>query len=163
MEIKSNKSHLEIHLLGLLREARSVHKQHLQPYLREVGVTEDQWRVLRVLSKNSEIINSGIDAKNISRKSGIMSSSLTGVLARMERDELITRSRNENDGRFIIVKVTALGLHKAQKIAGITQDYYKALSQAMGEDEMNTLYALLNQLVKIGNQPTKKMLSLMEF
>lgn len=160
VEIKSK--HVEIHLLGLLREARSVHKQHLQPYLRKIGVTEDQWRVLRALSKNSDVIATGIDAKNISLKSGIMASSLTGVLARMERDELITRSRNLNDGRYITVKATPLGLKKAQKISDVTQDYYKALSKAMGDNNMNTLYSLLNQLVKVGNEPTNEMLNLIE-
>lgn len=151
----------EVHLLGVLREARSIHKQKLQPFLRELSLTEDQWRVLKSLNRFSTIEANGLDAKSIALQSGIVASSLTGVLGRMERDGLITRTRSENDGRAIVIKSTELGKNKLDKFSNIVQEYYSALEKTLGEEKMKLLYELLDQLIVLGESPSKEMSSVL--
>ena len=155
------KKNKEIHLLGILREARSAHKQRLQPILRELDLTEDQWRVLKVLSKNAENSDLGLDAKSITQQTGIVAPSLSGVLSRMERDGLINRSKSEIDARFTFIKSTPLGKEKLNIFAKIVQNYYSALEESMGEEKTNQLYQLLNELIHFGNNPSHEMHSVL--
>lgn len=147
------KNYPDRHLLGVLREARAVHKQRMQPSLRAAGLTEDQWRVLRVFIQNQTARAIGLDAKRVAEESKITKSSLSGVLVRMERDGLLTRQKSVEDARFMIVKPTALGLQKARHIATLFQGYYEWLEVALGPQDMGRLYELLDKLIAISEQP----------
>ncbi len=59
---------------------------HTRPSLREHGLSDQQWRVLRVLGEHG-----AVETGRVAREAFILGPSLTGVLARMERDGLITR------------------------------------------------------------------------
>lgn len=152
----------QVHLLSILREARTIHKQRLQPFLREVGLTEDQWRVLRALHKNFDLGKKGLDAKSISQQSGIVASSLTGVLGRMERDGLLTRTKSEEDARFVVVEPTEDGLKKSLLITNVVQNYYASVELSLGEEKMNLLCTLLDELIEIGNTPSVYMREVFE-
>lgn len=147
------KNYPDRHLLGVLREARAVHKQRLQPYLRAAGLTEDQWRVLRVFIQNPTARAIGLDAKRVAQESKITKSSLSGVLLRMERDGLLTRQKSTEDARFMIVKPTALGMQSARHIASLFQGYYQWVEAALGPQDMGKLYELLDKLISISHQP----------
>ena len=151
----------EVHLLSILREARAVHKQRIQPFLRQLCLTEDQWRVLKVLSKSDQLSREGLDAKSISQQTGIVASSLTGVLGRMERDGLITRSKCVNDGRAVVIKSTALGKNKLQTFSHVVQDYYSSIERSLGEEKMKVLYTLLEELIYLGENPSEEMQSVL--
>lgn len=152
----------EVHLLGVLREARSVHKQRMQPFLRELDLTEDQWRVLKVLNKAAERSDAGLDAKSITQQSGIVAPSLSGVLSRMERDGLLTRTKSDSDGRFMVIKSTMLGEEKLHLFANVVQKYYASLEKSLGEQKMLMLYQLLDELIALGNNPSVEMRSALQ-
>lgn len=151
----------EVHLLGVLREARAVHKQRLQPFLRDLSLTEDQWRVLKSLNKFNLLPDNGLDAKSIAQKSGLVASSLTGVLSRMERDGLITRTKSLNDGRAVVIKSTELGKNKLARFSNIVQEYYSALEISLGKEKMKILYDILEELIELGESPSKEMISVL--
>ena len=60
--------------------------------------------MLRVLGEHG-----AVETGRVAREAFILGPSLTGVLARMERDELITRSRDPDDQRRTVVEATAQG------------------------------------------------------
>lgn len=151
------KSSPDRHLLGVLRKARSVHKQRLQPYLRAAGLTEDQWRVLRVFNSSPAARAIGLDAKRVAEEAHITKSSLSGVLVRMERDGLVTRQKSPEDARFMIVKPTALGLQSARQVAAMVQGYYAWLEEAMGANDMGKLYQLLEKLIAMADEPAPQL------
>ena len=78
---------------------------HTRPSLREHALSDQQWRVLRVLGEHG-----AVEVGRVAREAFILGPSLTGVLARMERDELITRSRDPDDQRRTMVEATAQGM-----------------------------------------------------
>ncbi len=67
---------------------------HTRPSLREHALSDQQWRVLRQLGEHG-----AVETGRVAREAFILGPSLTGVLARMERDEPITRSRDPEDQR----------------------------------------------------------------
>ena len=70
----------------LLLQAREAVMAHTRPSLREHGLSDQQWRVLRVLGEHG-----AVETGRVAREAFILGPSLTGVLARMERDGLIRR------------------------------------------------------------------------
>src|SRR5512133_3613134 len=88
----------------LLLQARESVMAHTRPGLREHGLSDQQWRVLRVLGELGTV-----DTGRIAREAYILGPSLTGVLARMERDGLVRRQRDRADQRRTVVEATAKG------------------------------------------------------
>ncbi len=78
----------------LLLQARESVMAHTRPGLREHGLSDQQWRVLRVLGEHGTV-----ETGRVAREAFILGPSLTGVLARMERDGLIRRERDPEDQR----------------------------------------------------------------
>ena len=98
----------------LLLQAREAVMTHTRPSLREHGLSDQQWRVLRVLGEhaNSKDGAEGVETGRVAREAFLLGPSLTGVLTRMERDGLIERSRCSQDARRTVVRATPLGLSR---------------------------------------------------
>ena len=64
----------------LLLQAREAVMTHTRPSLREHGLSDQQWRVLRVLAGYD-----AVETGRVAREAYVLGPSLTGVLARMER------------------------------------------------------------------------------
>ena len=79
-----------------------------------------QGRILYVLWQED-----GVPIKTISEKSGLAITSLTTMLERMEKSELISRRQDETDRRKTLLFLT-------QKARNLKQDY-DSVSEQMGE------------------------------
>lgn len=121
---------------------------HTRPSLREHGLSDQQWRVLRVLGEHAHEPE-GIETGRVAREAYLLGPSLTGVLARMERDGLITRSRCAQDARRTVVRATALGLDKVQTLSHTVQDHYRWVEKRLGKQQLQQLYALLDALIAL--------------
>ncbi len=75
--------------------------------------------------------------------------SLTGVLARMERDGLIERQRCSQDARRTVVRATALGLAKVQALSQTIEAHYSWMAEHLGSSQLTALYDLLDQLIAL--------------
>lgn len=141
-------------ILSMLREARSVVKQAMQPCLSAHGLTEQQWRVLKVLGQAQMAGQEGVDAGRIAREGRILPSTLTGVLTRLERDGRVTRQRSASDGRFMVVLLTAEGQQLVSVVTEVLREEYERIEQQLGAEELEQLYALLEKV--IGLDPKKQ-------
>jgi homoprotocatechuate degradation regulator HpaR len=126
----------------LLLQAREAVMGHFRPNLREHGLTDQQWRVLRVLGERG-----ATDAGTIAAEAYLLGPSLTGVLARMERDGLIKRSRDAADARRTRVLATAKGKRLVQKLAESIEAHYAVMEQALGKAQLAQLYGLLDAVI----------------
>src|SRR5438067_3860833 len=96
----------------LLLQARESVMTHTRPSLREHGLSDQQWRVLRVLGEHGVV-----ETARVAREAYILGPSLTGVLSRMERDGLIRRERDPADQRRTVVEATARGLKMVERLS----------------------------------------------
>jgi len=126
---------------------------HTRPSLREHGLSDQQWRVLRVLGEHAHEPKD-IETGRVAREAYLLGPSLTGVLARMERDGLITRSRCAQDARRTVVRATALGLDKVQTLSHTVQDHYRWVEKRLGKQQLQQLYALLDALIALDEPQT---------
>ena len=132
----------------LLLEAREAVMQHTRPSLREHGLSDQQWRVLRVLGEHADD-PSGVETGRIAREALLLGPSLTGVLTRMERDGLIQRERCPSDARRTVVRATRAGLKLVRNLSTTIEAHYDWLEGRLGEAQLARLYALLDNVISL--------------
>ena len=138
----------------LLLQAREAVMAHTRPSLREHGLSDQQWRVLRVLGEHAHE-PAGIETGRVAREAYLLGPSLTGVLSRMERDGLIMRERCPQDARRSVVRATALGLDKVQALSQSIEAHYSWMEQQLGKDKLRQMYALLDELIALESPDTE--------
>src|SRR5918993_4780369 len=100
----------------LLLQAREAVMAHTRPSLREHGLSDQQWRVLRVLGEHGTV-----ETGRVAREAFILGPSLTGVLTRMERDGLIRRERDPADQRRTVIEATARGKKMVERLSTMVE------------------------------------------
>jgi homoprotocatechuate degradation regulator HpaR len=130
----------------LLLEAREAVMAHTRPSLRLHGLSDQQWRVLRVLGEHAEEA-SGVETGRVAREAYLLGPSLTGVLTRMERDGLIARERCAQDARRTVVRATPEGLAKVQALSQTIEAHYAWMEQELGKTKLKALYELLDGVI----------------
>ena len=138
----------------LLLQAREAVMAHTRPGLRQHGLSDQQWRVLRVLGEHAGDPE-GIETGRVAREAYLLGPSLTGVLTRMERDGLIERERSVQDARRTVVRATALGLSKVQALQETIEAHYAWMEQNLGKAKLGQLYALLDEVIALETPETE--------
>ena len=128
----------------LLLQAREAVMNHYRPGLRTHGLSDQQWRVLRVLGELGTV-----ETGRVAREAYLLGPSLTGVLARMERDGLVQRERDPQDQRRTVVQATAKGLKLVATLAQSIEAHYQRLERELGKDKLTQLYGLLDELIAL--------------
>jgi homoprotocatechuate degradation regulator HpaR len=133
----------------LLLQAREAVMAHNRPSLRDQGLSDQQWRVLRVLGEDHGNGGNGVETGRIAREAFIIGPSLSGVLTRMERDGLIQRARAANDQRRTVVQATALGLARVATLSTTIEAHYQWMEQHLGKAKLQALYELLDGVIAL--------------
>ena len=128
----------------LLLQARETVMAHTRPSLREHGLSDQQWRVLRVLGEHGTV-----ETGRVAREAYILGPSLTGVLARMERDGLVRRERDPGDQRRTVVEATAKGRKMVERLSHTVESHYQWLEKSLGKQKLAQLYGLLDELIAL--------------
>lgn len=121
---------------------------HTRPSLREHGLSDQQWRVLRVLGEHADE-PAGIETGRVAREAYLLGPSLTGVLTRMARDGLIERQRCPQDARRTVVRATRAGLDKVQALSQTIEAHYIWMEQQLGKASLTALYDLLDKVIAL--------------
>ena len=138
----------------LLLQAREAVMTHTRPSLREHGLSDQQWRVLRVLGENAHF-EEGVETGRVAREAFLLGPSLTGVLTRMERDGLIERRRCPQDARSTVVRATELGLSKVAKLSEAIEAHYAFMESELGKQKLAQLYQLLDAVIELETLSTE--------
>ncbi|MDM0038994.1 homoprotocatechuate degradation operon regulator HpaR [Variovorax sp. J22G21] len=128
----------------LLLQAREAVMAHTRPSLREHALSDQQWRVLRVLGEHG-----AVETGRVAREAFILGPSLTGVLARMERDGLVRRARDPDDQRRTVIEATPQGKKLVKRLSTTIEAHYAWLEASMGKAKLGELYVLLDQLIAL--------------
>jgi homoprotocatechuate degradation regulator HpaR len=124
---------------------------YFRPVLAKNDLTEQQWRVMRVLDTKGEI-----DFTTLSRESCILSPSLTGIISRLEKLGYVAKRKCAHDGRKSYIDLTPKALSLVEQLRPQIEAQYASLKQSIGEDKYQQLSALLNELIDTKKIDTKK-------
>jgi len=126
----------------LLLQAREHVIAHFRPILNEHGITEQQWRIVRVL-----LDSDALEPKEIGALCNISSPSMAGVLARMEDLGFITRKRLDHDQRRLRVSLTARSRALAARMAPQIDSTYRHIERLIGNEFCEHFYRVLDELI----------------
>ena len=121
--------------------AREAMMLSFRPILTKHGFTEQQWRVLRVLSENGTS-----DAGQVAFDACILAPSLSRIIGKLENEKFISRFVDNKDGRRVNLALTTLGKEVLKKIAPEMDLVYKSIHKRYGEDKLNDLLNLLGEV-----------------
>jgi homoprotocatechuate degradation regulator HpaR len=125
----------------LLLKAREAVMTRFRPMLREVGLTEQQWRVIRALSEVGEH-----DAGELAKVSYILSPSLTRILQRLENRGLIQRRADEADQRRTLISLSDEGQKLFSMVRPLSSAIYAQIASELGSDRLTGLYNVLGEV-----------------
>lgn len=126
--------------MALLRVRETVMDRFRQ-MLRDNGLTEQQWRVIRVLAERDSL-----EVSQLARHSFLLPPSLSRILKFLAAEGLVRRRAMDNDQRRIEVSLTSAGRRLFRKIAPYSETIYRDIEQAIGSERLEQLYALLSDL-----------------
>jgi len=121
-----------------LLKARESAMARFRPMLRDHGLTEQQWRVIRALAALDQI-----DASELARRCFLLAPSLTRILQYLEAEKIVTRSSDAKDQRRAVFALTAKGQKLFARVAPDSETLYLGIEEEFGKDKLKRLYALL--------------------
>lgn len=121
-----------------LLKAREAAMARFRPMLREHGLTEQQWRVIRALYEYGKI-----DASELARRSFLLAPSLTRILKFLEQEEIVRRSTDTNDQRRTVLVLTRKGKRIYSEVGPDSEALYMEIEKDFGVGKLEALYKLL--------------------
>ena len=134
--------------MALLRARESVMDQ-FRAHLRQLDVTEQQWRILRALLAINEC-----NASELSKHTCISMPSLSRILTGLESRQLIERFSDHTDLRSIRIRIRAPGKRIIERGAAQSEAIYDNIAERFGSENVEQLYELLDLLCDaLGTSP----------
>ena len=129
-------------LAGTLLAAREAVMVPIRPMLAKAGVTEQQWRVLRVLDDAGPV-----DLKTLAESALLFGPSVTRILKDLVERGLVIRQANPDDGRGAIVSLSARGRALIDETAAHTVRQLNFYSRKFGDKRLRNLIQELQALI----------------
>jgi len=123
-----------------------------KPYLKVLGVTYPQYLVLMVLWENDRLT-----VNQITEKLLLNTNTISPLLKRMEKTELLQRNRSSNDERSVIIQLTDKGKQLKIQAMAIPENLLNILlKENVTIDEVIQLKDTLCDWIKILSDNEKK-------
>jgi len=108
----------------------------------DFGITEQQWRVLRVLWEHG-----AVTINRLAKLTLIPAPSLVGIVDRLERDERVIRQRSQADRRKVNVVLIAKGVELEDQVMPRVAAAYADLKQSVDSTTWEQVLQGLQEIV----------------
>lgn len=126
--------------MSLLR-AREAVMRHFRPALRQHGMTEQQWRVLRAL-----MTRPGMEVSELAAATFLLGPSVSRILRDLEALGLIRRRHDEADQRRSIISLSPEGEALIARVSPESETIYAEITRRFGAQKLAELQAMLREL-----------------
>lgn len=128
--------------MQLLR-AREVFMQRLRPHFRAHELTEQQWRVIRVLSEVNVM-----DMQGLARCCCIHPPSLSRIIPKLSARGIVLRLPGENDHRRVSVQLTTAGRTMVAAVGTDVWGSYAGMLKDIGPERIAAVTVALANLIE---------------
>ena len=118
--------------------------QRFRPHLRSHDITEQQWRILRVLAEQKNA-----DMLELSVRCRIHPPSLSRTIPLLAQRRLVRRFSNSGDQRRVVVGLTSQGRALFAKMSAESANIYAQLETEIGAVRLAKIYHVLDDLIAI--------------
>lgn len=133
-----------------LIQAREALMTNFRPILNDSGVTDQQWRIIRLLAENGTL-----DFQELANQACILRPSLTGILTRLEKTGLLVRLKPSNDQRRVFLKLTDAGIQMYNDTCSRVDACYDVIEGRWSKEKIEQLHNLLADFSRCMNQETE--------
>ncbi|HEV7308160.1 homoprotocatechuate degradation operon regulator HpaR [Ensifer sp.] len=131
--------------IALLR-AREAVMAHFRPMLARHDITEQQWRVIRILAEAGRV-----DASEMADKAFILAPSLTRIIRSLEERGMITKHKDADDGRRVLLEIAPEGMRVIADVSPESRAIYEQLETRYGRDRVEILLDMLDELATLND------------
>lgn len=124
----------------LLLRAREAVMVRFRAMLREQGLTEQQWRVLRALATRDSF-----EIPELTSATFLLAPSLSRILADLEDSSLIAVDTQKGDQRRKVVRLAERGRRQIEDIAPLSEAIYADITARIGAARLSELQNLLRE------------------
>jgi homoprotocatechuate degradation regulator HpaR len=117
---------------GSLLAAREAVMAPIRPHLRNAGITEQQWRVLRVLNDDGVL-----EAGAVARNALLYAPSVTRIIKDLQERGLVTKQPDPEDARRSRISITEQGRYFVFETARETRKLLDLYDEAFGSERLN--------------------------
>ncbi len=110
--------------------------------LQVTGLTEQQWRLLRVLEEFGPQ-----DATKLAKRASLLMPSQTRIVQNLSEKGYVTRRTNPEDRRRQVVSITAAGHQVLVKNAPKAREISDEVAAALGEEKVKMLVSILDDII----------------
>jgi homoprotocatechuate degradation regulator HpaR len=128
----------------LLMRARESVMKRFRPHLRSHELTEQQWRILRVLAEQKRV-----EMLDLSERSCILPASLSRTIPLLVTRGLVHRYSDPVDQRRVIVALSPQGRALFQTMSAESTRIYARLEADFGATKLAEVYRVLNELIAV--------------
>jgi DNA-binding MarR family transcriptional regulator len=128
---------------ALLQRTASDFDQQVARLLKPAGMTLGTFNVLRILRRAGA---AGLACSELSERLVHHDPDVTRLLDRLEARGLVTRSRDEDDRRVVIARITADGLRAVEKLDDPVAALHAQQFTPLSREQRRVLVSLLQQL-----------------
>jgi len=119
---------------------------HYRKVFKEHNISEQQWRVLRVLWEKDECTSA--ELANITL---LPNPSLVGIVDRMMKKDLLTKKRNDRDRRIVNVSLTSKGKELESVLMPKIEAVYQQIMNQCDTDSWHTMIDTLQTIIDAQN------------
>lgn len=128
-----------IRTYGLLERA-------MHPHFARFGISASQWGVLRALYRAEQGGREGMRLTDLSERLLVRPPSVTGVVARLEREGLVVRGSSPGDRRAKRVRLTEAGREVLRRVLEVHGRQVQNVMAGLDAQRCGELWRLLEQL-----------------
>jgi homoprotocatechuate degradation regulator HpaR len=125
----------------VLMRSRETVMRYFRPPMRERGITEQQWRVLRTLS-----CSGAIEVTELARITLLLAPSLSRILRDLDKRGLIERRSVKTDLRRNVVSISQTGRRLIRVVGPKVAEAYAEIRNRFGDKRLSALQRLLREL-----------------
>ena len=128
--------------MALLR-AREAVMRGFRRVLRDHGLNEQEWRIIRALMEVDQI-----DIGELAERVFILKPSATRTVKNLQRRNLVNRFKSDRDQRRAFISLTPQARELFDQLAPKNEAEYSRITRVIGDPDMQELYELLRRVTE---------------
>ncbi|OYD06818.1 MarR family winged helix-turn-helix transcriptional regulator [Paludifilum halophilum] len=131
-------------LIFLLRRSTRALKQRAFQELKKYDLTVPQSAILRTLGFEGRQ-----SLADLSEKAGMTTSSVSGIVDRLEHSELVQRQRDDKDRRVVWIDLTPKGRELVDRVPALNTESFKNILRQMDPEDAELLVIQLRKFLQV--------------
>ncbi len=126
-------------IIYLYMEGRRLTKE----YARRANLTSPQLTVIKILETFGDL-----SLTELSERIRAQNSTVTGIIDRMEREDLVVRERSKEDRRVVYIRLSEKGARLARQIQVEPMEIFRGALLSLSHADLKDLLRIMNKLQK---------------